>query len=389
VQRAHLGFSVDNSPMREAVAVENAVYGARAASPMRDATMRGSGLAGVANAEMIADGTAFRHQTTKYILEESHSKHADMLARRDPLMAGAILKEINDGIQRFHDGVYGGDLWLSQRKLAEDIYKELNRDKVDSFLRYKDKFLNFSVVIGNIGYSGNIPCFRYKVMYPEKWTHIYETAYVSVFFTLKEVELRALLGSPDPYGDAEAPRENVHALAEEVMTRAERANQYAAPPRPDLAELANAEAEADGTAFRRPQTTKFVLEESHSKHAEMLARTNPLMAAAILKEINDGIQKFHDGIYGGELFACEKQLAEDIDRELNRDKADSFRLYRDKFLNFSVVIGNMGYCGDIPCFRYKVMYPEKWTHMYDTAYISVFFTLKETELRRLLSGASA
>jgi hypothetical protein len=49
-----------------------------------------------------------------------------MLARRDPLMAGAILKEINDGIQRFHDGVYGGDLWLSQRKLAEDIYKELN-----------------------------------------------------------------------------------------------------------------------------------------------------------------------------------------------------------------------------------------------------------------------
>ena len=55
-----------------------------------------------------------------------------MLVSRHPAMAAAVLKEINDGIQRFHDGIYGGDLWLSQRKLAEDIYKELNRDKVDS-----------------------------------------------------------------------------------------------------------------------------------------------------------------------------------------------------------------------------------------------------------------
>merc|ERR1719353_1419228 len=131
------------------------------------------------------------------------------------------------------------------------------------------------------------------------------------------------------------------------MTRAERANQYAAPPRPDLAELANAEAEADGTAFRRPQTTKFVLEESHSKHAEMLARTNPLMAAAILKEINDGIQKFHDGIYGGDLWLSQRKLAEDIYKELNRDKADSFLRYKEKFLNFSVVVGNIGYSGNI------------------------------------------
>merc|ERR1719235_445603 len=113
------------------------------------------------------------------------------------------------------------------------------------------------------------------------------------------------------------------------------------------------------------------------------------MAASILREINDGIQKFHDGRFGGDIYMAEKRLAEDIDTELNRDKDGSFFRYRDKFLNFSTVIGNMGYCGDIPCFRYKVAYPDKWTHMYDTAYISVFFTLKETELRRLLSGASA
>lgn len=102
--------------------------------------------------------------------------------------------------------------------------------------------------------------------------------------------------------------------------------------------------------FKGARTTKYIMEESHSKHAEMLARTNPLIAAAILREINDGVQKFHDGIYGGELFLCEKKLAEDIDQELNREKEGSFFNYRDKFLNFSVVIGNMGYCGDIPCF---------------------------------------
>lgn len=373
VQRSHLGVGGE-SPAR--------------GSP---SPMRGSNLAGIANAEMAADGTLLaHHQTRKYILEESHSKHAQMLAERDPAMAAAILKEINDGIQRFHDGIYGGDLWLSQRKLAEDIYKELNRDKIDSFLRYKDKFLNFSVVVGNIGYSGNIPCFRYKVMYPEKWTHIYETAYISVFFTLKEDELRMLCGDEGRihHEGGSLSRFANNAGMNEISPPVRNTYAGAPPSRPDIVGMADAEMAVDGD-FKGARTTKYIMEESHSKHAEMLARTNPLIAAAILREINDGVQKFHDGIYGGELFLCEKKLAEDIDQELNREKEGSFFNYRDKFLNFSVVIGNMGYCGDIPCFRYKVMYPEKWTHVYDTAYISVFFTLKEVELRRLLSGASA
>lgn len=159
--------------------------------------------------------------------------------------------------------------------------------------------------------------------------------------------------------------------------------------RPDLVGLAEEEMLVDGGAYRRAQTPKYILEESHSKHAELLAKQNPAMAAAVLREINDGIQRFHDGVYAGDIFGSEKKLAEDIDKELNRDKDGSFWRWRDKFLNFSVVIGNMGYCGDIPCFRYKVAYPEKFAHVYDSAYVSVFFTLKETELSRLLTGQSA
>merc|ERR1719217_1686074 len=162
-------------------------------------------MAGLASAEMAVDGLSRAYQTKKYVLAEEHSRHAQQLIRRNPPMAAAILREINDGIQRFHDGIYGGNLWLSQKKLAEDIYKELNRDKVDSFFPYRNKFLNFSVVVGNIGFSGNIPCFRYKVMYPEKWTHIFESAWISVFFTLKEAELKMLLGDGAPYAEAGYP----------------------------------------------------------------------------------------------------------------------------------------------------------------------------------------
>merc|ERR1719409_2206656 len=111
-------------------------------------------MGALANAEMDFDGRSRGHQTKKYILAEEHSRHAQQLARRNPPMAAAILREINDGIQRFHDGIYGGDLWLSQRKIAEDIYKEFNRDKDGSFFPYRNKFLNISVVIGNIGFSG-------------------------------------------------------------------------------------------------------------------------------------------------------------------------------------------------------------------------------------------
>lgn len=352
-----------------------------------------SDMVDLANAEMSADGLSRGHQTKKFILAEEHSRHAQQLARRNPPMAAAILREINDGIQRFHDGIYGGDLWLSQRKIAEDIYKEFNRDKDGSFFPYRNKFLNISVVIGNIGFSGNIPCFRYKVAYPEKWSHVFESAWVSVFFTLKEVELQMLLGNTaSPYGDkADA------AVAAEAAYNPPPPNVYNPPPDPLLKaeiKLLEDEIAIDEALYRRQHTRKYIVAESHSKHAQALARNNPLLADCIIDEIDAGIQKFHDGIYGGDLFMAERKLAEDIDKELHRDKENSLLPFREKFLNFSVLVGNMAYDGDIPCFRYKVLYPKKWTHrfpgdIYETAYVSVFFTLKEQEWNRLAKGLSA
>lgn len=381
-------------------------------SPLR------SDMVGLANVEMAADGLSRPAQTSKFILAQEHSKHAMQLAQKNPMMAAAILREINDGIQRFHDGVYQGDLWLCQRKLTEDIYKELHRDKDGSFLPYKEKFLNFSVVVGHIGYSGNIPCFRYKVAYPEKWTHIFESCWVSVFFTLKEVELNMLLGDRHPYADSGYGTTSPYATASGVAAAelgaelgAERAAAmemgsaaYRAEERVVRAEeraLGMAPADSIYRAEERAafgelggRTRKYILEERPSRHAEMFARDFPVAAAAIVREIDDGIQKFHDGVYGGDLFMAEKQLAEDIDKELHRDKDGSFLPFRDKFLNFSVLVGNMAFDGDIPCFQYKVMYPKKWSHrfpgdIYETAYVSIFFTLKEQELTRLLRGQSA
>lgn len=365
------------------------VSGRSLSSPMHPDT------ASLANAEMAIDGLSRAHQTKKYILAEEHSRHAAQLARQNPLMAAAILREINDGIQKFHDGVYMGDLWQSHKALAEDIYKELNRDKDGSFLPYKSKFLNFSIVIGNIGFSGDIPCFRYKVAYPEKWTHIFEFCWVSVFFTLKEAELKMLVGDSSPYQhnlDWDSAAERIMASETGLLAAEVHATNKAMKAEERLLE---AELAVDESLLgRKGRTSKFILAESHSTQAQQLMKAHPAIAEAILDEIDVGIQKFHDGAYGGDLFLAEKKLAEDIDKELHRDKKGSLVLYRDKFLNFSVIIGNMAYMGDIPCFRYKVAYPKKWAFqypgsIYETAYVSVFYTLKDAEVKRLVGGYSA
>jgi len=346
-----------------------------------------STMVGLANLEGAYNGYS-RPQTTKFVLAEEHSRHAQQLIARNPLMAAAILREINDGVQKFHDGIYGGDLLISQKKLGEDIYKELHRDKDGSFFPYRTKFLNFSVVVGNIGFSGDIPCFRYKIMYPAKWTHIFESAWVSVFFTLKETELKMLFGDSDPYAVRDMSYGSEIHRAENSLYHAEKRLIK------EEERIIERDILFDASMYARHHTRKFILEESHSKHAIALAKKHPAIADAILEEIDAGIQKFHDGIFGGDLFMAEKRLAEDIDKELHRDKHGSLLLFRDKFLNFSVLVGNMAYDGDIPCFRYKVMYPKKWTHqfgggVYETAFVSVFYTLKDDQLNRLVMGYSA
>lgn len=133
------------------------------------------------------------------VLQERHSPPGEILAQRQPELLAAVLREVRQGIQKFHDGAYGGDLNASQKRLAEDIYQQLSADKDGSFWGYRDKFLNFSVAVGPIAYDGHLPCFCFKVSYPQQWTLTTETAWIAVFFTLCEQELRALdLVAPDP-----------------------------------------------------------------------------------------------------------------------------------------------------------------------------------------------
>jgi len=126
------------------------------------------------------------------ILAEAHSKETQILTSQFPGLSDAVVREIRNGIRKFHDGVYGADLDASQKKLAEDIYAQLCIDRPDSFWSYRDKFANFSVAVGPISFAGSIPCFCFKVAYPQKWSYTDQTSWISVFYTLRETELRNL-----------------------------------------------------------------------------------------------------------------------------------------------------------------------------------------------------
>jgi len=135
------------------------------------------------------------------ILAEAHSKETQILTSQFPSLSDAVVREIRNGIRKFHDGVYGADLDVSQKKLAEDIYAQLCVDRPDSFWSYRDKFTNFSVAVGPISFSGSIPCFCFKVAYPQKWSYTDQTSWITIFYTLKESELR-MLGLDDYVWDA-------------------------------------------------------------------------------------------------------------------------------------------------------------------------------------------
>jgi len=175
------------------------IAGGGASSPLRvtmassPSPLGSSGFGGSLASRSPEPASPYRTSPPKFILEESHSKQASLLARQNPPMTTALLREIDDGLQKFHNGTFGEEIWLAQTACAKDIFEQLHLDKDGSFLYFKDKFLNFSVVVGNISFSGDIPCFRYKVAYPKQFCHLFEAAYVSIFFTLKETEARLLL----------------------------------------------------------------------------------------------------------------------------------------------------------------------------------------------------
>lgn len=125
----------------------------------------------------------------KELLAEAHSAETYDLIRRFPGLADAVVKDIRQGIRKFHDGFYGADFGVSQQKLAKDIYAQYCLDRPDSFWGYIDNFHKFTVVVGPMAYAGSLPYFSYKVAYPQQWSFKDQVAWITVFFTLKDPDI--------------------------------------------------------------------------------------------------------------------------------------------------------------------------------------------------------
>lgn len=121
-----------------------------------------------------------------FLLSEAHSKHADFFLRSHPSVSAAVRREIQQGIGKFHDGAYGGDLDLSQKKLAEDIHRSIVSDREGIFHPVRNNFSNISVAVGPVAYDGDLPALCYKVAYPKKAAFGDQNAWVTVFYSAQD-----------------------------------------------------------------------------------------------------------------------------------------------------------------------------------------------------------
>jgi len=117
------------------------------------------------------------------LLSEAPSRHTELLFRTHPSIAAAVRREIQQGVGKFHDGVYGGAFDLSQKKLAEDIHRSLVLDREGVFHNARDHFSNLSVAVGPVAYDGDLPALSYKVALPKKAAFGDQNAWVTVFYS--------------------------------------------------------------------------------------------------------------------------------------------------------------------------------------------------------------
>jgi hypothetical protein len=120
--------------------------------------------------------------------------------------------------------------------------------------------------------------------------------------------------------------------------------------------------------------SNLLLSEAPSRHAELLFRSHPPIAAAVRREILQGIGKFHDGAYGGAFDLSQKALAEDIHRSIVLDREGIFNNSRGHFSNISVAVGPVAYDGDLPALSYQVALPKKAAFGDQNAWVTVFYS---------------
>jgi hypothetical protein len=120
--------------------------------------------------------------------------------------------------------------------------------------------------------------------------------------------------------------------------------------------------------------SNLLLSEAPSRHADLLFRHHPSVAAAVRREILQGIGKFHDGAYGGAFDLSQKNLAEDIHRSLLLDREGVLHGARGHFSNLSVAVGPVAYDGDLPSLCYNVALPKKAAFGDQNAWVTVFYS---------------
>jgi hypothetical protein len=96
--------------------------------------------------------------------------------------------------------------------LSRNIYEQLHADRDGTFSHYRRAFVNFSVVVGNMGYCGSIPAFRFKIRLLGGGVNslhgIDEVTWVSIFFQAGE-QLDAYLHEHFPGEDIHVHKPNM------------------------------------------------------------------------------------------------------------------------------------------------------------------------------------
>jgi len=117
------------------------------------------------------------------LLGESHSKSAVALLEADPNLANALREKLSNATLHFATGKYKDDMSAdpaqAYRGLAREMYHSIRKDEDGSLVNYGHLFTNFACVVGNTGYCGSIPCFRFKVQFVQAG----EPFWLCLFFT--------------------------------------------------------------------------------------------------------------------------------------------------------------------------------------------------------------
>lgn len=145
------------------------------------------------------------------ILEEAHSQQAEILARRHPHLAATVIRELEQGVSKWHDGAFGADA-SSQRRLADDLDRRLNTGALGG---YRDRHCNFIVEVGPVPHSGSRPCFCFKVSSPHLGALMSKSLWVTVCFSPREFDLYA----PDDFARARAALDPLSRLDVPVEAR--------------------------------------------------------------------------------------------------------------------------------------------------------------------------